>query len=202
VIGRLCGTIVQREPDGAIVIDVLGVGYEVFVPQGTLGKLSVNGADGPVTLHIHTHVRDDAITLFGFATADDRVAFRALLKVSSIGPKLALAIIGALDGPALQQAVARQDKGVFKGISGVGSKTVERLLVDLRDKLHFTAATNGKGLRAVPAAPTSTADTVVGALVQMGYKRAAAEAAVGNAGLDQGEASVEKLLRAALTALS
>ena len=143
------------------------------------------------------------MTLFGFASTDDRAAFRALLKVSSIGPKLALAILGVMNAAELQDAIARQDKSAFRGISGVGKKTVERILVDLQDKLDFAAsAKTGVRLRAVPSPAGSTGDTVVGALVQMGYKRGEAEAAVGSAHSTSGEESVEGLLRAALSALS
>lgn len=201
MIGRLTGAIAQWEADGSVIVDVHGVGYEVFVPAGARGRLGSEPGQS-VTLFIHTHVREDALTLFGFAAAEDRAAFRALLKVSSIGPKLALAILGALSASDLQDAIARQDKTAFRGISGVGKKTVERILVDLRDKLDFAASTRtGVRLRAVPNATGTACDTVVGALVQMGYKRSEAEAAVGSA-IGTSEDDVEGLLRAALSALS
>ena len=202
MIGRVTGTIAHREPDGSVIVDVQGVGYEVFVPVGTAGRVESEPGQS-VSLHIHTHVREDALTLFGFATPEDRAAFRALLKVSSIGPKLALAIIGVMNASELQEAIARQDKTAFKGITGVGKKTVERILVDLRDKLDFAATgKTGIRLRAVPSSTGSTSDTVVGALVNMGYKRSEAEAAVGTAMSAAEEPNVEGLLRAALSALS
>lgn len=202
MIGRLSGTVVHREADGPVIVDVKGVGYEVFLPQGTEGRLGAEAGQA-VALLIHTHIREDAMTLFGFATSEDRAAFRALLKVSSIGPKLALAIIGVMNASELQDAIARQDKTAFKGISGVGKKTVERILVDLQDKLDFAAsAKTGVRLRAVQGPVGSTGDTVVGALIQMGYKRNEAEAAVGNAMGATSDENVESLLRAALTALS
>ena len=114
MIGRLSGAIDVREGDGSVIVDVNGVGYEVFLPLGAMGRLGAEPGQ-TVSLHIHTHVREDAMTLFGFATADDRAAFRALLKVSSIGPKLALAIIGVMNAAELQAAVARQDKTAFQG---------------------------------------------------------------------------------------
>jgi len=200
VIGRLKGTIEHREADGSVIVDVGGVGYEVFVPLGS-GGLAAAEPGQSVTLHIHTHVREDAMTLFGFATAHDRAAFRALLKVSSIGPKLALAIMGVMNASELHDAIARQDKAAFKGITGVGRKTIERILVDLQDKLDFAAdAKTGVRLRAIPGGSDSTTVAVVGALVQMGYKRSEAEAAVGNVAA-RDEDSVEVLLRAALSAL-
>lgn len=201
MIGRLTGAIAPGEADGSVIVDVQGVGYEVFLSPGGVARLGSEPGQ-PVSLFIHTHVREDALTLFGFATAEDRSAFRALLKVSSIGPKLALSILGVLNAAALQDAVARQDKIAFRGISGVGKKTVERILVDLRDKLDFaTIAKTGVRLRAVASVSASATDTVVGALVQMGYKRSEAEAAVGSTS-DAAEDDVEGLLRAALSALS
>lgn len=192
----------HREADGSFIVDVDGVGYEVFLPLGTLGRLG-SEAGQTVTLQIHTHVREDAMTLFGFASVDDRAAFRALLKVSSIGPKLALAILGVMNAAELQDAIARQDKTAFKGISGVGKRTIERILVDLEGKLDFAVSSKtGVRLRAVPSPGSAPGDTVVGALVQMGYKRSEAEAAVGNAIGASGDENVELLLRAALSALS
>jgi Holliday junction DNA helicase RuvA len=202
VIGKLSGTIECREADGSVIVDVNSVGYEVFLPVGTAGHLSSEPGQ-TVALHIHTHVREDAITLFGFATGEDRAAFRALLKVSSIGPKLALAIIGVMTASELQDAIARQDKMAFKGITGVGKRTVERILLDLQDKLDFAASgKTGVRLRAVPSPADSASDAVVGALVQMGYKRIEAEAAVGSANSASSDDNVEGLLRAALSALS
>lgn len=202
MIGRLTGTIVERDADGSVIVDVRGVGYEVFVPLGTSGRVESEPGQ-PVSLHIHTHVREDALVLFGFATSEDRAAFRALLKVSSIGPKLALAILGVMSAADLQEAVARQDKTAFRGITGVGKKTIERILVDLQDKLDFGATgKTGVRLRAVPSPAASTGDTVVGALVNMGYKRSEAEAAVGSVLSSSNDNNVEGLLRAALAALS
>lgn len=202
MIGRLSGTIEHREADGSVIVNVHGVGYEVFLPSGAVGRLGSEPAE-TVTLQIHTHVREDAMTLFGFATADDRAAFRALLKVSSIGPKLALAIVGVMNANELREAVERQDKAAFKGISGVGKRTVERILLDLQGKLDFAGSgKTGVRLRAVPGPADSAGDTVIGALVQMGYKRSEAEAAVGSAMGASGEENVEGLLRAALSALS
>jgi len=202
VIGRLSGTIEHREADGSVIVDVNGVGYEVFLPPGAIARLGSEPGEA-VTLQIHTHVREDAMTLFGFATPEDRAAFRALLKVSSIGPKLALAIIGVMNASELQDAIARQDKTAFRGITGVGKKTVERILVDLQDKLDFApTGRTGVRLRAVQSAGSSVEDRVVGALVQMGYKRSEAETAVGSIMGASGDENVEGLLRAALSALA
>ncbi len=127
MIGRLTGRILDEQADGSIVVDVGGVGYEVFVPLGTVGRLEDREN---ATLHVHTHVREDVFVLYGFASADDRVAFRALLTVTGVGPKLALAILSALEADTLVQAIETSDKLGFKGISGVGRKTGRHLLVE------------------------------------------------------------------------
>ncbi len=182
MIGQLRGGIAERLPDGSCIVDVGGVGYEVFVPLGTLGRLP--DAPEAVTLHVHTHVREDQITLFGFARAEDKRAFRTLLAISNVGPKLALAILGSMSARELASAIAMQDKNAFKGIPGVGKRTVERLLLELKDKLGFVVAS------APPAAPakangtavapvdTSALGQVKSALIALGFKPAQADAAV------------------------
>ncbi len=197
MIGRLHGQVVDHNLDGSVVVDVGGVGYEVFVPLGNLGRLPP--PPEAVILHVHTHVRQDTFTLFGFASATDREAFRILLSVSGVGPKLALAILGALPARELAQAIASQDRAPFKNISGVGKKTAERLLLELKDKLGplFT-----DGPVPVPTAPEASAPAgplavVVAALVQMGYRPAEANLAVAAVGEADGR-EVGVLLREAL----
>ena len=201
MIGRLCGIIEQWEADGSVVVDVQGVGYEVYLPAGTAGRLGTEPGK-PAVLHVHTHVREEAMTLYGFAAIEDRAAFRALLKVASIGPKVALAILGSMSAHDLQRAVAMQDRDAFKGITGVGRKTAERLLVDLQGKLDLGSDPTAVGSRAVLAKGDAPSDTVVSALVQMGYRRGEAEAAVVSAEHVGEQRDVEGLLRAALSALS
>jgi holliday junction DNA helicase RuvA len=206
VIGRLRGVIVERALDGSVVLDVGGVGYEVFVPLGALGRLPANEA---LTLHVHTHVREDAFTLFGFVTAEDRAAFRTLLGVSSIGPKVALAILGHLDAAQLAQAIARQDKTVLTRIPGVGKKLVERILLELKDKLGFTSAgvasvmTAGGaqvlgGLVPAPAGPLAAAAS---ALMSMGFRPQEAERAVAAVAHGSEGKPLEQLVREALAAV-
>ncbi len=215
MIGRLRGALVQQGLDGQVIVDVAGVGYEVFVPLGAVGRLAAEGTgpDNDVTLHIHTHVREDALVLYGFDSAEDKSAFRALLTVNSIGPKLALAILSAMNAPAISQAIATDDKAAFKGISGVGRKTVERILLDLKGKLLFVGEAGGVSVRSATRAPTKAAPTgvgaqVVGALVQMGYKRPDAERAVEQVlgpdaeGSEESSKPLEVALREALIALS
>ncbi len=172
MIGRLTGDIVDEGEDGALVVDVQGVGYEVFVPLGTRGKLA---QEGPVTLHIHTHVREDQLVLYGFPSGDDRRVYRLLLGVNGVGPKVALAVLSKLDAHGLAEAVARQDRAAFKGVSGVGKKTAERLLLDLRDKTIVTGAPKVSAVAAMaggPAVPLEgSVAQAVGLAVGMGYKR-------------------------------
>ena len=186
----------EEHEDGAFTIDVAGVGSEVHAPLGTRGRLG----EGPVTLSIHTHVREDAITLFGFATADDRRVFRMLLGVTGIGPKVALALLGHLDAHALATAVARQDPAAFKGVPGVGKKLVERLLLDLRDKPLALGAPPPASAKSGAAPLGDVPTAVVSALVNMGYKRAEVERALES--LEPREdATLESLLRDTLAAL-
>jgi Holliday junction DNA helicase RuvA len=203
VIGRLEGVVVEREDNGSCVLDVGGVGYEVFVPGRSLHQLPA--PPQKAILHIHTHVREDAITLYGFATRTDRTAFQTLLGVSGVGPKLALMILHHLTAADLAMAVAREDKSRFKGISGVGKKVAERLVIDLRDKLPVIApaAAASSGNAPIKASVASdNASTVISALVQMGFSRAESERAVAEAKARDRELQVEELLREALSKLA
>lgn len=197
MIGRLHGQVVDHNLDGSVVVDVGGVGYEVFVPLGNLGRLPP--PPEAVILHVHTHVRQDTFTLFGFASATDREAFRILLSVSGVGPKLALAILGALPARDLALAIASQDRAPFKNISGVGKKTAERLLLELKDKLGPLFADGPALVAAAPEAPAPAGPlaVVAAALVQMGYRQAEANLAVAAVGDADGR-EVGVLLREAL----
>jgi len=197
VIGRLTGVAIDKGLDGCCVLDVRGVGYEVFVPLRTAGKLP--GAPAEVTLHIHTHVREEALTLYGFSNSDDRQAFRAMLAVSGVGPKLALAILGELSAPELADAVARGDRKRFSGISGVGKKTAERLVLELEGKLAVRMGAPAAVAQRAPQSPQ--AHDVVSALIGLGFSRGEAEQAVASAGSDQTQ-PLEVRLRQALATLA
>lgn len=206
MIGRLSGTVVERHGDGACVIDVEGVGYEVFVPARSLAVLPQ--APERVVLHVHTHVREEALTLYGFARGEDRAVFRALLGISGIGPRTALAIVGELTARELCDAVARGDKRRLTAVDGVGAKTAERLTLELRDKIavlagHGTNGTDVAGAVPLAGAPvTSTELAVVDALVRLGFGRGEAENAVAKIAGGGEQAPVEALLRRALATLS
>ena len=189
MIGRLHGRVVSESPDGLVVVDVAGVGYEVLVPLGTLGRCPVD-ADGRVTLQVVTHVREDAITLFGFADDRERGAFRLLTAVAGVGPRIAVSVLGVLPGPELAQAVARADVKRITSVPGVGKRIAERLVLELKDKLSGLsgAASAPSPLGHAAAAPSSPVAAVgpgaalVAALVNMGFKPAEAERAAAELG--------------------
>lgn len=190
MIARLEGTLAEKTPDG-IILDVGGVGYDVRVPLLTF--LELPDAGKRVRLRVHTHVREGVLQLYGFLTEEERIAFGLLLGINGVGPRLALAILSGLPVPRLVQAVQGQDLAALRGVPGVGAKTAERILVELRDRLE----------RLQGVAPPPTADdaegATVSALVNLGYPRAHAEEAVRAAGERlEGPASLEALIREAL----
>lgn len=201
MIGRLSGIAVEREVDGTCVIDVRGVGYEVVVPLRTLGRLPQ--PPEAVTLHVHTHVREDTFRLYGFADLHDREAFRVMLGVSGVGPKLAMAILSELSAAEVASAVARADKKRLSAISGIGKKMADRLVLELKDKLPETP---GNGFAIAPPAaavlPPGRAGEVVGALVALGFTRGQAEAAAAKVVADQDARPIETLIRQALSTLA
>jgi Holliday junction DNA helicase RuvA len=200
LIGRLTGKIVEDSADGAVVIDVHGVGYEVIVPLGTVGRIAADDT-GSVTLYVHTHVREDAFLLYGFVSRDDRAVFRQLIAVSSIGPKIALSILGALSIGDLAAAVAGGETVKLTRVPGVGKKTAERIVLELKDKLHAHAPpTIAHASR--PAARGAKGELLHGALTRMGYRPAEAERAVTALGSRVESEPLADLVREALAVLS
>jgi len=200
VIAHLTGQLRDKDARRVqrLVIDVHGVGYEVLAPLSTVYTLGEPGAT--VSLRIHTHVREDALQLFGFATALEQMLFERLIGVSGVGPKLALAILSGVEPSDLVRAIRGNDLGRLTAIPGVGRKTAERLVVELRDRLAQDVGES-------PAAP-ATADAVVrddllSALTNLGYPRAAAEKAVDRVvGRSTGIAGFEPALREVLKELA
>ncbi|HSY24040.1 MAG TPA: Holliday junction branch migration protein RuvA [Polyangiaceae bacterium] len=203
MIGRLTGRVLGHEADGGVVLDVGGVGYEVTAPLGTLGRAPAD-ADGRVTLWIHTHVREDALALFGFADDAERTAFRMLIGVSNVGPKIAIAVLGALPVSELSRAVARRDLAALTAISGVGKKIAERLLLELRDRLPEAAVLASSTAGHAKAAPHAGAagDRLRAALTGMGFKPAEADRAVASLEPRLNASPFEELLREALGLLA
>lgn len=169
MIGSLRGTLLERSPGGHVLLEVGGVGYRVLLPPGTLAGLGEVGAD--VFVHTHMHVREDAITLFGFATRDERVCFEALLGAHGVGPSLALAILSVHRPDALRRVLADDDVSSLCLVPGVGRKTAARLLIELKARLDLPD-TDLEGLVAVAGggsgAPSPRAE-VREALVALGY---------------------------------
>lgn len=168
MIGRLHGKLLEKNPP-QILIDVSGVGYEVDVPMSTFCNLPEVG--GELTLHTHFVVREDAQLLYGFATLAERAVFRALIKISGVGSKIALALLSGITVDQLKDAVDRGETGLLTKVPGIGKKTAERLVLELKDKLAGTGA-------ATAAVPTSGARAdVAAALIALGYSEREAAAA-------------------------
>jgi Holliday junction DNA helicase RuvA len=185
--------------DGSCVLDVAGVGYEVFVPVRNLAQMPINE---PATLHVHTHVREDALMLYGFLSLEDRSAFRVLLNVSGVGPKLAMTVLSELSAHDLALVIARGERNRLEAISGVGKKTAARLMLELKDKLP-TVSINLDPVVVRPATPKldDVASQACDALTRMGFTRAQAEAAVTQLAVDAHQLPLEQLLRRALATL-
>ncbi len=197
MIGRLTGTLLEKTPP-QILIDVHGVGYEVDVPMSTFYGLPAAGAQ--VSLHTHFVVREDGHFLFGFATAEERTTFRQLLKVSGVGARMALAVLSGLSVHDLAQAVALQEAGRLVKIPGIGKKTAERLLLELRDKLGKALPNLAEAkLAAAPGTPPDAKSDILNALLALGYNEREALGAMKGLADDAG---VSEGIRQALKALS
>jgi len=172
VIGRLTGVVVDQGDDGTAILDVGGVGYEVIIPVGSIGRAH-RDEHGRVVLHVHTHAtREEAMILYAFATADERAVFRTLIGVPNVGPKTALGIVGALSVEGLVAAIAARDVARLTSISGVGKKTAERLVLELKDKLdRFSARAAHLAKPATSAAPLGgRGEQLRSALANMGFR--------------------------------
>ena len=173
MIAHLRGRILEKQPN-RLVLDVGGVGYDVLVPLSTFYGLGDPGAE--VALRIHTHVREDALALYGFATALELALFERLVSVSGIGPKLALAVLSGIEPVELIRAIERSDLARLTAIPGVGKKTSERIVLELKDRLPRVPLAAAAGA-AAPEAP-ALGDDVLSALLNLGYHRPLAERAV------------------------
>jgi len=199
MIGRIRGTLVEKQPP-VILVDVGGIGYELQVPMTTLFLLPAIGEE--VALVTHFVVREDAQLLYGFAREMDRQLFRQLIKVSGVGPKLALTILSGMDSASFARCVARDDISSLVALPGVGKKTAERLLVEMRGKMEdwLTQAQDSAEISASGAAIPRQQDNIgdaEGALIALGYKPVDATRMVSAAGKEGGSSS-EELIRKAL----
>src|SRR5208283_2956237 len=196
MIGSLRGNLIDKRAN-QVLLEVGGVGYQVQIPLSTFAGLGALHAE--TMLLIHTHVREDALSLYGFLTAREKHLFELLISASGVGPSLALKILSGMSVDDLVPAVRAGDLVRLTRIPGVGRKTAERIVVELRDKL---AAMEVPGAAPQSAAPTGTSADVVSALVNLGYEQRTAEQAVERATQGAGPESFEALLRASLQQLS
>jgi Holliday junction DNA helicase RuvA len=208
MIGRLTGRVADCSP-GEVLLDVAGVGYSLQIPLSTYYTLSESSRK-QVSLHVHTHVREDALQLFGFASREERTAFEMLIGISGIGPRVALAILSGIGVAELAGAVEAQDHGRLERIPGVGKKTAERVLLELRDKMGERARTaagrgaagpSAGGAMPPPGAGERLRYDALSALTNLGYTRDRAVRAVDDAlgGMEEPEeVRLETLLKSAL----
>ncbi len=202
MIASLSGKILYKFPE-KLIVDVNGVGYEVFLPVSSFRKLPEIGQE--IFLHIHTHVREDTLTLFGFHDPDEKEMFLLLMTVSGVGPKLALAILSGIGPDEFVQAVVSEDITRLTGLSGVGKKKAERLCLELKDKVRFISTSEESTVNppGVGAEGKQLVADVVSALVNLGYPQADARRAVDAVYKKEDETglSLEKLLRLSLRSL-
>lgn len=206
MIAHLSGTLLSKQAT-SVIVDVAGVGYELAIPLSTFYDLGEIGE--PVQLRVYTHVREDALQLYGFKTARERELFLQLISVNGVGPALAIKLLSGMNADEMIASIRTNNLVRLVAIPGVGRKTAERLVVDLRDKI---AALSSPALEeefaakaAVEGAPTTTEamrNDAMSALANLGYQRAAVEKAVKNALDEGGELSVEVILRRSLRSLA
>ena len=196
MIAHLRGTILEKHPN-QVILEATGVGYDIFIPVSTYTTLGDTGTS--VSLRIHTHVREDALQLFGFATAEEKLVFERLISVSGIGPKLAVTVLSGLPTAELIASIRTGDVQKLVRIPGVGKKTAERMILELKDKL-VGVETGGKGTTVPPAASALSPleQDVLSALLNLGCARPAAEEAIGKAKKQGVGAEFEPLFRSAL----
>jgi Holliday junction DNA helicase RuvA len=195
MIAHLRGKLLAKHPNQAVV-ETAGVGYDVTISVPTFSDLPAIGAD--VALHIHTHVREDVIALYGFLRPTEKVLFEKLITVSGIGPKLAITILSGMAADEMVGAIRGNDVARLTRIPGIGRKTAERMVLELRDKLPEPGTATARPISTLSV----TEQDVLSALVNLGYQRAASEKALSLATRSEKGGSFDGLFRAALAALS
>ena len=204
MIAHLSGTLLSKQAT-SVIVDVGGVGYEVNIPVSTFYDLEDIGAN--VQLRIYTHVREDSLQLYGFKTARERELFLKLISVSGIGPKLGITLLSGMSADEMIASIRTNNLARLTLIPGVGRKTAERLIMELREKVaELSSAQLEEELGAKPEAPEATEDTAradaLSALLNLGYQRSAAEKAIDAALAEGGEVTVETILRRGLKKLA
>ncbi|MFQ5700971.1 MAG: Holliday junction branch migration protein RuvA [Acidobacteriota bacterium] len=198
MIARLAGRIVEKEPH-QVIIDIAGVGYRLRIPLSTFYSLPPVGGD--VALRVHTHVKEDCLALYGFATKQEQVLFERLIEISGVGPRLSLVILSGLPAPDLIDVIAEGDAGRLRGIPGVGPKTADRVILEMRDRIRLLKTTMPAPEGAIGGQTGEIIrDDVISALVNLGYRERQAQEAVRQAQRGQadhlpGEAPAAGLLQ-------
>jgi len=197
MIGWLNGQIVDKHQPGKLVLDVNGVGYDVETSLNTFFQLESHNK--PIGLHIHTVVREDALLLYGFLDKQERALFRALIKVNGVGPKLAMAVLSSISPNEFIQCIHQENAAMLTKLPGIGKKTAERLVVEMRDSIkQFGEPSSGYTLK--PSSSMRSPDEAISALEALGYKPQEALKVVNK--IDDGIKSCEQLIREALQILS
>jgi Holliday junction DNA helicase RuvA len=205
MIAHLSGTLLSKQANN-VIVDVGGIGYEVTIPLSTFYDLEDTGAS--VQLRIYTHVREDALQLFGFKTARERELFQRLISVSGIGPKLGITMLSGMSADEIIASIRTNNLARLTSIPGVGRKTAERLVIELRDKIAALSSPaleeefGAKTGEAAPSTQDAVRDDALSALLNLEYPRAAAEKAITTAIQEGGDISVEVILRRALRLLA
>ena len=192
MIGFLKGIVLSKEAQ-QIVLDVNGVGYQIAVSLNTFYELPPEGMEAG--LHIHTHLREDHLALFGFLTLDEKTLFQNLIKVNGVGPKLAMTLLSGLSPHQIIEAIAGENPGVLKSIPGIGQKVSERILIDLKGKLHLPAK-SGK-----QATASQSFDEALSALTHLGYTSAEAKKTLGTLDWSKG-LTIQEAIRHSLKNLA
>jgi Holliday junction DNA helicase RuvA len=195
MIAFLRGRVLDKQPN-RIIVDVGGVGYEVQVPLSTFYEVGEEGAE--VTLRVYTHVREDALQLYGFLTDLERQVFERLIGISGIGPKLGIAVLSGMDSREVISAIQRADVARLTGIPGIGKKTAERIVLELKDRLMNLATPVAAGTMRGATATDRLREDLLSALQNLGYHRPQAEKAIDAALKTDADANFEQALRGAL----
>lgn len=202
MIGFLSGKLLEKDAN-AVIIDVGGVGYEVTIPLSTFYELGDVGSE--IKLRIFTHVREDSLQLFGFKTARERDLFLKLISVQGIGAKLGISMLSGMSADEIVGAIRTDNLARLTSIPGVGRKTAERIVIELRDKITDLSVAAALGATATAGSSTGTEtvfDDALSALVNLGYQRNAAEKSLQEAAKEGTDLTVQKLLRSALQKLA
>ena len=197
MIAYIQGKVAEKNPTRA-VIDVNGIGYEILVPISSYERIGAVGETAKLLTYLH--VREDILQLFGFSTQDEREMFLLLISISGIGPKSALGIISSIATKDLKHAIAHEDLNLLTAVPGIGKKTAQRIVVELKDKVAKLGAISDAGSRTIPSGTSAIADEAMMALISLGYHKSIAEKAIVKALQDNKnkELSLQDLIKTAL----